>query len=219
MNPNTICPRGYNYELAYIEVATVGRLAGSVMKSQFIFFCLSHNIKQELGWETSSLNNPVNNSGGLIRSRISSRKNLKINSSRQLKIIYSKSHPPPPTLIELNQTHSHRTQLTQLIRYTRSLAFSTNKYGVHRSTYFEVVTIASSYTSLFLIGAGIICRIGECMPQHPPTRNTMSPIKPRRIYINVLSMTNSSSTWRSTQRDYRVGTVFTGVRGAYDISR
>ena len=49
MNPNTICPRGYNYELAYIEVATVGRLAGSVMKSQFLFFCLGHNIKQELG--------------------------------------------------------------------------------------------------------------------------------------------------------------------------
>ena len=49
MNPKMIYPRGYNYELAYIEVTTVGRLAGSVMKSQFLFFCLSHNIKQEIG--------------------------------------------------------------------------------------------------------------------------------------------------------------------------
>ena len=50
MNPKIIYLRGCNYELAYIDVTTtvVGRLAGSVMKSQLLLFCLSHNIKQEI---------------------------------------------------------------------------------------------------------------------------------------------------------------------------
>ena len=38
-------------------------------------------------------------------------------------------------------------------------------------TIIHIFTTASSYTSLFLIGAGIIFHIGDCMPQHPSTRN------------------------------------------------
>ena len=91
-------------------------------------------------------------------------------------------------------------------------------------TIIHIFTTASSYTSLFLIGAGIIFHIGDCMPQHPSTRNPIhhvthkSPLhlnrcpkrdeEPLHLAIDAARLACwNSFYWRRRSLRYQPGTI------------